>query len=357
MGLSLGSIGQLAGAGIGFAVGGPSGAALGASLGGAAGGLLGGSSSSVGGYYGNAAGQQQAAGQMAQFRPVGITTRLGSSQFGFDKKGNLTSAGYTLSPELKALQDYALTQTQEGMGDTSRLLSLGRGYLAQSPEQARQDYLNQQYSLLAPSTESQLSGIRSNLQRTGRGGLAVGQGGPLAAANPELQAYYNALAQRDLQLTANAEQEARSRIGFGQGLLSSAYAPISAGLNLTSNIEALGQTPFALSSELAGRSSTAGYRAGTLFADAAKTGLAGQVAAADIEAARNRSITNDLMGVARSPEAQRIGGQVGSWFNNLIGGSSGPTPANFGYNQYNPDFGGFDLGGNTPGLWATESYD
>jgi hypothetical protein len=328
----------------------------------AAGSALGGLSSrgspgAVGGYYTNAAGQQVAAGQGAQFRPVGITTRLGSSQFGFDPSGNITSAGYTLSPELKALQDYSLAQTGAATGDTSRLLSLGRGYLAQSPEQVRQDYLNQQYSLLAPSTESQLSGIRSNLQRTGRGGLAVGQGGPLAAANPELQAYYNALAQRDLQLTANAEQEARSRIGFGQGLLSSAYAPISAGLNLTSNIEALGQTPFALSSELAGRSSTAGYRAGTLFADAAKTGLAGQVAAADIEAARNRSITNDLMSVARSPQAQQIGGQVGSWFNNLIGGSSGPTPADFGYNQYNPDFGGFDLGGNTPGLWATESYD
>ena len=357
MGLSLGSIGQLAGAGIGFAVGGPAGASLGATLGGAAGGLLSGSSgSSVGGYYGNAAGQQYGAAQGAQFRPVGITTRFGSSQFGLDKQGNLTSAGYTLSPELKAIQDYAMTQTAAGMGDTSRLLSLGRGYLGQSPEQVRQDYLNQQYALLAPSTEAQLGGIRSNLQRTGRGGLAIGQGGVLGPANPELQAYYNALAQRDLQLAAGAEQEARSRIGFGQGLLSSAYAPISSGLQLASNVESLGQTPFALSSELAGRSSTAGYRAGTLFAEAAKTGLAGQVAAADIDAARNRAITNDLMGIVNSPQGQKAAGQVGSWFNNLIGGS-GPTPADFGYNQFAPDFGGFDLGGNTPGLWATESYD
>jgi hypothetical protein len=351
------AVGTLAGAALGSVVPGV-GTALGASLGGAAGGLFGGGGGgSVGGYYGGAAGQQAAAAQMAQFRPVGISNRFGKSQFGFDKQGNLTSAGYTLSPELKELQDYILSQTAAGTGDTSRLLSLGRGYLAQSPEQARQDYLNQQYALLAPSTQSQLSGIRSNLQRTGRGGLAVGQGGPLAAANPELQAYYNALAQRDLQLTANAEQEARSRIGFGQGLLSSAYAPISAGLNLASNVESLGQTPFALSSELAGRSSTAGYRAGTLFADAAKTGLAGQVAQADIEAARNRSITNNLMSALNSPQGQSASSQVGSWFNNLIGGSSGPTPADFGYNQYNPDFGGFDLGGNIPGLWATESYD
>jgi hypothetical protein len=357
MGLSLGSIGQLAGAAIGFGVGGPEGAKLGAQLGGAAGSLLGGSPN-VSGAYNTAAGQSAQAAQMAQFRPVGITTRFGSSQFGIDSQGNLTSAGYALSPELRAIQDYAMTQTAAGMGDTSRLLSLGRGYLAQSPEEARQQYLAQQYGLLAPTRESQLNQIRSNLLRTGRGGLAVGAGGQLAASNPELQAYYNALAQQDLQLAAGAEQEARNRIGFGQGLLSSAYAPISAGLGLSSNIEALGQTPFALSSELAGRSSTAGYRAGTLFDQAARYGLAGQVAQQDINAARERAVTNQLTSLAQNP-------QISSWFNNIIGGGSTPTPATFGYNPYQPDFGGFDISnlpsgataGAGTGLWSDLSFD
>jgi hypothetical protein len=40
-----------------------------------------------------------------RFKPVGITTRFGRSQFGFDPEVNLQSAGYTASPEIQALQD------------------------------------------------------------------------------------------------------------------------------------------------------------------------------------------------------------------------------------------------------------
>ena len=51
----------------------------------------------------------QATGQAvggAQFRPIGTTTRFGTSQFQVDPTtGQLTSAGYQLTPELKAMQD------------------------------------------------------------------------------------------------------------------------------------------------------------------------------------------------------------------------------------------------------------
>jgi hypothetical protein len=44
------------------------------------------------------------AAEEARFRPIGVTTRFGSSQFGFDPSGRLSSAGYTVSPELQAYQ-------------------------------------------------------------------------------------------------------------------------------------------------------------------------------------------------------------------------------------------------------------
>ena len=106
------AVGTLAGAALGSVVPGV-GTALGASLGGAAGSLLGGKPS-VSGAYGGASAQQLGAAQqasgMAQFRPVGITTRFGQSQFGFDDEGQLTSAGYTVDPTLRAIQDRLLAQ-------------------------------------------------------------------------------------------------------------------------------------------------------------------------------------------------------------------------------------------------------
>ena len=45
------------------------------------------------------------AAEAAKFRPVGITSRYGTSNFQFGPDGYLTGAGYTVSPELKAYQD------------------------------------------------------------------------------------------------------------------------------------------------------------------------------------------------------------------------------------------------------------
>ena len=202
------------------------------------------------------------AAEAQKFRPVGLTTRFGTSTFGFNDDGYLDTAGYTLSPELKASQDYILSQVPGAQRDAGGLLSLGRSYLSTTPEAAAADYIAKQKALLAPSEQSQLFGIREKLQRTGRGGLAVGQGGPLAAANPELQAYYNSLAMRDLQLGANADVEARNRITFGQGLLSDAYAPITGTYGAAQQLEALGQTPLALGAELGGRTAQYGANVG-----------------------------------------------------------------------------------------------
>ena len=55
------------------------------------------------------------AAEEARFRPVGITTRFGQSQFTYGPDGRVSGAGYTLSPELKALQDRVMGLTGQGL--------------------------------------------------------------------------------------------------------------------------------------------------------------------------------------------------------------------------------------------------
>ena len=213
------AVGTLAGAALGSVVPGV-GTALGASLGGAAGGLFGGSPSSAASGAYNTAAQQQAQGiQAAQFRPVGITTNFGQSQFKVDPTtGNLISAGYTLTPQLQALQQSLLggygTALQQAQGvntaplttGAQSLFQAGQGYLSASPEEARQRYITQQNALLAPQNEQTLASLRNRLAQTGRAGLATGgtTAGSMAQTNHELAYYYNDLSQQKNQLYSGA---------------------------------------------------------------------------------------------------------------------------------------------------------
>jgi hypothetical protein len=282
----------------------------------------------------------QLAAEEARFRPVGITTRFGSSNFQMgipgvnapvatdfatpeefqaaqsayqtrlQREGRVTGASYTLGPQLKALQDqflglagggldqaaqaqqqfaplgqaaqglfglgqqylsqpadqrlggiasqYLGAQPDFGVGqigqrllgqgqdqqitDIARqqfapsagaqaLTSLGQQYVAQSPQEAAQQYMSQQQNLLAPSRERQFAQLQNQLFNTGRGGLAVGAtgqrpggGAGLGAANPEMEAYYNALAQQDAGLAAQAQQAGQQQTAFGAGLLGQGQA-------------------------------------------------------------------------------------------------------------------------------------
>jgi len=315
MGKAAGTVLGVGGAIIGGVYGGPAGAAAGYQIGSGVGSAIGGGGGQVQGYYSGAAGQQAAYGQqaaaMAQFRPIGITTRFGTSTFGDG------TAGYTPSQELLDLQNFYAKQSLAGRADTERLLSLGRGYISETPQEAQNRFYQQQRSLLAPGEEQALGRIRSNLLTTGRGGLAVGQGGGLAASNPELQAYYNAIATRDLQLGIEAEQAARNQITFGQGLLSTAYSPVSTPYSQVAALEQLAQSPLDLGAQLGGRSAAAGANAGRLLAEgglaAAQTGLAGNIAGANITAARNTQLNQTLGTIFQNPK-------VGEWFGGLFPG-------------------------------------
>jgi hypothetical protein len=234
-----------------------------------------------------------AAKQAAQFRPVGMTTRFGTSQFQVDPRtGQITSAGYTLDPQAKNAQDRFVALAEQGLQQAEgaqaqfaplqtgaqNLFNLGNQYLAQSPQDVAQNYLNQQMALLQPGRETELANLQNKLQQQGRGGLSVAQGGTMGATTPELQALYNARAQQEAQLAANAQQYGQQNVAFGAGLLGTgaqtmgnyyagqqaAYQPYTTALGQVTGLEALGQQPLTMGAALGQQAATAGANVGRL---------------------------------------------------------------------------------------------
>ena len=216
----------------------------------------------------------------AMFSPVGMTNRFGTSTSQIDPAtGKLISAGYELSPELKAFQDRfmglaggGLTQIENapGMyapltGAAKSMYDLGAQYLAQSPEEVAAKYMRQQQDLIDPSRQRSFAQLQQNMFNTGTGGLSVGATGMrpgggegLRAANPQMEAYYNVQAQQDRQLALDAERMGMDRYKFGQGLfktgtetlgdyyggLTDAYKPYTAAMGGVTRAEDLGRLSF-----------------------------------------------------------------------------------------------------------------
>jgi hypothetical protein len=427
--------------------------------------LIGGGASLLGGLFGGSsarrAAQTQAAAQEraaqlaaeeARFRPVGITTRFGSSQFQTGPDGRVSGASYTLDPQLKALQDqflglagggldqaaqaqqqfaplgqaaqglfglgqqylnqpadqrlggiasqYLGAQPDFGVGqigqrllgqgqdqqitDIARqqfapvagaqeLTSLGQQYVAQSPQEAAQQYMSQQQNLLAPSRERQFAQLQNNLFNTGRGGLAVGAtgqrpggGAGLGAANPEMEAYYNALAQQDAGLAAQAQQAGQQQatfganllglgqalgqgqIGFGAGLLGQQQAQEAQRLGLgsafTAQQQALEQGRFGFGADLLGRQTGMDQQRALFGAGLFGTGgnlltqgYGGQVSALDPYQAYLRSATG-LEAIGQDPLNLGINigakGQSNAASQAML--STSPTQQSFQANAFNP---------------------
>jgi hypothetical protein len=137
-----------------------------------------------------------------------------------------TNISRTASPEALALQqrfqqaagdlaptDLSMTASPEAMAYVNQLRGISSQVLPTTydTQQAAQDYFNQQRALLEPSRQAQLSQTRGRLFGTGRGGLGVQTGTGGAPTSPELQAYYNAIAQQDARLAAESTDVARQR--------------------------------------------------------------------------------------------------------------------------------------------------
>jgi hypothetical protein len=253
--------------------------------------------------YGQNVAAQQAATQTAQqqasFKPVGITTAFGQSNFQFDPTtGQMTSAGYT--------------PTAQVAGQVQNLFGLGAQALptTTNTQDIQNQYIAQQQGLLAPGREQQLAGINNQQWQTGRTGLATGgttagyaAGQPgLMQTNPELAAYYNSIGQQNAQIAANAPT-------YAQNLLNSQIATGTGLFGAANTLEGYAQQPLTLSSGLGTAASGAGAKAGyygLLGNQAAQqTQLQGQLAGIYGQGAALGSAVNPLVSAA--------GNAIGQW--------------------------------------------
>jgi hypothetical protein len=223
--------------------------------------------------------------------------------------------GGALTQAEQAQQQYAPLQTA-----ASGLFGLGQQYLAQSPEQVAAKYIQQQQDLLAPSRERQMAQLQNQLFQQGRGGLSVGATGMrpsgaagLGATTPEMEAYYNAIAQQDAQLAAQAQQAGQQNVAFGAGLFGTgagmlgqyqagqvgALSPFQTYLGTGQSIEEMGQQPLTLGAGLGGQAAAYGANVGSSLL------RGGMSAAMTQQAGQGYSpLAGLLQGAASSPRLQ-----------------------------------------------------
>ena len=281
------------------------------------------------------------AAEEARFRPVGISTRFGQSQFQFGPEGRLSGASYAASPEIQALQQRlsdlygdSLGLAERAVAPSETLFGLGQQYLAQTPEQARSKYLQEQYAMLDPIRQREEQRLGASVFGRGRAGLNVGDIG-----QPELAALANARRTQDLQLAAQAEQAARDRIAYGTGLFgeagrlqTSALAPFQTQFGVSQLLEQAALQPLDIGAQLGGRSALAGAQAGQSLLrgglDAAATQLGGRQQQIAANQLAGQNLMNSFFkglgfGEKQAPAPQSTAG--------FYGGTSGS-----GF-SYNPD--------------------
>lgn len=151
----------------------------------------------------------------------------GTGMFGLGQQLIPGTTQRTATPEAQALaqQYYSAQQglmptsyqtgaTPEAMAYANQLNRLSGQVTPTSydPTAAAQEYYQQQQELMAPGRAAQLAQTKSGLFGAGRTGLGVNTGTGGAPTSPELQAYYNSLAQSDKALAAQSTDIARQRL-------------------------------------------------------------------------------------------------------------------------------------------------
>lgn len=256
--------------------------------------------------YGNNLAMQQGitdrSVNLAQFKPVGVTTAFGTSQYTTDPKtGQITQAGYTSTPQIQAAQQ-GLMSAGQAVIPTGNL------------QQQAANIFSQQQNLLAPGREQQLAALQNKLFQTGTTGLATGGtragytpgGQGLMQANPLASAYYNSLSAADAQLAANAQNQALSQ-AQGQTALSGSL------FGQANTLEGYAQSPLTLGANIANLQATAGGRAGQLGLlggqSAAATQLQGNIGQVIQQGQLLGSVVNPLASAAQ----QGLSTAIGNW--------------------------------------------
>ena len=293
-----------------------------------------------------AASQREAARISASagaFRPVGITTRFGTSQFqmGTDQYGNpiVTGVGYTPSAETQALQNRiaamygpSLGLAEQAMPQAQRLFNLGAGYLTETPEAAQQRAFQQLQDVGAQARAEEEARLGASVFGRGRAGVNVG------GIQPELYGLARAREEQRAKDILTARQMAQGDIQFGTGLMSTAYSlptaavsPSQAQYGLVSGLEAQAAQPLELGAALGGRNVNP-YGASAQF-------QAGSRAASDMLKAQQQSIASsslaqnqlmnslmDTLGFGKgSVESQKYAPENMGW--SIFGNRSWQAPA------------------------------
>lgn len=267
----------------------------------------------------------QIAAEEQRFRPVGVTTRFGQSQFQFGPEGRLTGASYEVSPEIQAIQDRlsalyggSLAQAEEAQAfqpqisaQARGLFNLGAGYLSETPEAARQRIFNQLQDVRRPEQMREEARLGAGVFGRGRAGLNIGNIG-----QPELFALGQAREEQRMRDALAAEQQAQQQIEFGRGLFgsalglqeagyglqSSALGPFQTQFGLTQLLEEAGQAPLDIGAQLGGRSAQAGANVGQSL-------LAGGQAAANLRLQGSlvgpSATANTLSNLGQNPQIQQ----------------------------------------------------
>ena len=239
---------------------------------------------------------------LAQFKPVGVTTAFGQSQYTVDPvTGQITQAGYTSTPQIQAAQQ-GLMSAGQALIPTGNL------------QQQAANIMSQQQGLLAPGREQQLAQLQNKMFQTGRTGLATGGtrtgytpgSSGLMAASPDMAAYYNSLAQQDATLAANAQNQALAQAQGQAGLAGTLFGQAN-------TLEGYAQSPLTLGANLANLQATAGGRAGQLGLlggqSAAGTALTGNLAQVYGQGQALGSLVNPLASAAQ----QGLSTAIGNW--------------------------------------------
>lgn len=159
----------------------------------------------------------QIAAESSKFRPVGVTTGFGTSNFGFNEEGNLATAGYTLNPQLEALRGRYLAQAFENqspqqMAEATQGLYGTAGGLFGLAGQLMPTTTARTISPEAQALAQRYSGVSASLMPS------TFQTG----ASPEAQAYADSLRQISLQLapkTYDPTQAAKTYMTEQQAVL------------------------------------------------------------------------------------------------------------------------------------------
>ena len=207
------------------------------------------------------------AADAAAFKPYAISTGFGSSYFDPSKN----QAGYELDPLLAAFRNKMYGTGAEFMGQ-----------IETNPQQAAQNYYNQQQALMAGSRGAEDIALRQQQLQSGRIGLglsgaAMGAGAGTGYVNPQQYQQQLARSMADQQLAAQSQQLAQADIDRA---ISRGTGMLQTGLG----IEEYGLRPLTIGADIGSRQAVSGgNQAQALLAGgqgAAQSNLAGAIAGA-----------------------------------------------------------------------------